>query len=240
MRDYQLNFRGFPDNASLAADLAGDIASFLHGAMAKRGFASLVVSGGSTPVPFFQALSQAAIPWEKVIVTLADERWVDPSDSASNEGLVRRHLLQNRASVARFVGLKTEDASAGAGERNCEKRIRSIPRPFDVLVLGMGNDGHTASLFPDAAGLPLAIDMDSGRLCLAVRPGSASHDRMTMTLPALIDCRKIMLHITGKEKLKIFETALAAAPLSADVLHEMPIRHILARARSPVTVYWAP
>ncbi|MCJ7602204.1 MAG: 6-phosphogluconolactonase [Desulfobulbaceae bacterium] len=240
MQRYQFHFQGFQDNDGLAVDLARYIASLLQGAMAKRGSASLVVSGGSTPVPFFQALSLANIPWAKVIVTLADERWVDPSDNDSNERLVRRHLLQNRAASAKFWGLKTEDASAQEGEMNCEKRILSIPRPFDVLVLGMGDDGHTASLFPGAADLPRATDMNCGRLCMAIRPLSANHDRMTITLPALIDCRKIILHITGKEKLKVFEKALAAAPLSEDVLNKMPVRYVLARAKSPVTVYWAP
>jgi 6-phosphogluconolactonase len=240
MPDYQVHFQGFQDGDGLAVDLARYIASFLQGAMAKRGAASLVVSGGSTPVPFFQALSLANIPWAKVIVTLADERWIDPSDNDSNERLVRQHLLQNRAAVAKFVGLKTEDASALAGEMSCGKRILSIARPFDVLVLGMGNDGHTASLFPGAAALPRATDMDCSRLCMAIRPLTASHDRMTLTLPALIDSRKIVLLIIGREKLKIFEKALAAEPLSEDVLNEMPIRHILARAKSPVAVYWAP
>ena len=240
MQPYQVHFQRFQDGGGLAVDLARYIASFLQGAMAKRGSASLVVSGGSTPVPFFQALSLENITWQKVIVTLADERWVDPSDNDSNERLVRRHLLQNRAALAKFFGLKTEDASAYEGERNCEKKILSIPRPFDVLVLGMGNDGHTASLFPGAADLPRATDMDSGRLCMAIRPLSASHDRMTITLPALIDSRKIILLITGREKLKIFEKALAAEPLSEDVLNEMPVRYVLARAKSPVTVYWAP
>lgn len=240
MQHYQFHFQGFQDGDGLAVGLARDIASFLQEAMAKKNSVSLVVSGGSTPVPFFQALSLANIPWTKVIITLSDERWVDPSDNDSNEKLVRRHLLQNRAAAAKFVGLKTEDASALAGEKNCEKRLLSIPRPVDVLVLGMGNDGHTASFFPGAAALSQATDMHSGRLCVAIRPLTASHDRMTMTLPALIDCRKIILHITGKEKLKIFEKALAADPLSGDVLNEMPVRYVLARAKSPVTVYWAP
>ncbi|MBU0964854.1 MAG: 6-phosphogluconolactonase [Proteobacteria bacterium] len=240
MQEYQVHFQGFHDRPSLAVGLARDIASFLHGVMAKKGFASLVVSGGSTPVPLFQTLSQENIPWQKVLVTLADERWVDPSDNDSNEKLVRRHLLQNRAAAAKFIGLKTGDDTALAGEKSCEKRLLSIPGPFDVLVLGMGDDGHTASLFPGAANLPGATDMDSGRLCMAMSPLNAIHDRMTMTLPALIDSSKIILLITGKGKLQIFEKALAAKPLSAAVLNEMPIRHVLARAKSPVSVCWAP
>jgi 6-phosphogluconolactonase len=240
MQDYQVQFQGFQDGPSLAVGLARRIGSTLDAALAKRDFASLVVSGGSTPVPLFQALSRENISWRKVIVTLADERWVDPADHDSNENLVRRHLLRNRAAAAKFIGLKTEDATARQGEINCEKRLLAIPRPFDVLVLGMGDDGHTASLFPGAAELAGATDLDSGRLCMAMSPLTASHDRMTMTLPALLDANKIILLLTGRKKLKIFEKALAAEPLSLDVLSEMPIRHVLARAKSPVAVCWAP
>ncbi|MCK9294694.1 MAG: 6-phosphogluconolactonase [Desulfobulbaceae bacterium] len=240
MADYQVHFQGFHDGASLAAGLAGDIAPLLHGAIAKRGFASLVVSGGSTPVPLFQALSRENIPWQKVLVTLADERWVDPSDHDSNEKLVRQHLLQNRAAAAKFIGLKTEDATARQGEINCEKRLLAIPRPFDVLVLGMGDDGHTASLFPGATELAGATALDCPRLCMAIKPLTASHERMTMTLPALLDSSKIILLISGRAKLQVFEKALAAEPLSLDVLNEMPVRFVMARAKAPVAVCWAP
>ena len=238
--DYKIHFRGFKDGALLAAELACNIAYFLAAALGKRGAASLVVSGGSTPVSLFAALSQEDIDWERVRVTLADERWVDTTDSASNERLVRAHLLRNRAVAAQFVGLKTSHAVARDGEEECAARVRAIPKPFDVLVLGMGEDGHTASLFPRAAELAAATDPHSGRLCLAVRPAIAPHERMTLTLPALLASRKIILHITGKTKLHVLEQALAAEPLSAEVLNDMPIRHVLARAREAVSVYWAP
>ena len=239
-QDYRVHFRGFKDGALLAAELACNIAYFLASAVSKRGGASLVVSGGSTPVPLFVALSREDIDWGRVRITLADERWVDPTDSASNEKLVRAHLLQNRAAAARFVGLKTGHALARDGEEECAARVGAIPRPFDVLVLGMGEDGHTASLFPHAAELAAATDLHSGRLCLALRPATAPHDRMTLTLPALLASGKIILHITGKTKLQVLEQALAAEPLSAGVLNDMPIRHVLALAREAVSVYWAP
>jgi 6-phosphogluconolactonase len=237
---YKVHFRGFTDRDRLAAGLAADTASLLAAALAKGDEASLVVSGGSTPVPFFAALAQEDIGWERVHVTLADERWVAPADSASNEGLVRAHLLRGRAAAARFVGLKTGHALARDGEEECDARIRALPRPFAVVVLGMGEDGHTASFFPGAAELAAATDPHAGRLCQALRPATAPNERMTLTLPALLAGGRIMLHITGKTKLRILEQALAEEPLAVGVLNAMPVRHVLARAREAVHVYWAP
>ena len=144
-------FKEFQDSPALVAALANQVAGLLRAAIKERGRASLVVSGGATPVPFFAALSAQALDWQQVTITLADERWVDPADPDSNEQLVRRHLLQNRAAAARFVGLKTGAITAVQGEKECGARLALVPRPFDALILGMGNDGHTASLFPQAS-----------------------------------------------------------------------------------------
>ena len=224
----------FTDPALLARELAGRVADLLAAAIKEKGRATLVVSGGSTPVPFFQALAQEDIAWQHVVITLADERWVPPDDPASNEGLVRRHLLRDKAQAARFVGLYTGAAQAALGEKECEKRITALGLPFDVLILGMGNDGHTASLFPGAANLQKATEMDSGRLCQTMTPLDAPHDRMTLTLPALLQAENIFLHITGSKKKQVLEKALAAGPPE-----EMPIRFILSEAASPVRIYWA-
>lgn len=228
-------FKEFKDSPTLVAALAGQVADLLRSAIKERGQASLVVSGGSTPVPFFAALSALALDWRQVVVTLADERWVDPMDADSNEHLVRQHLLQNRAAVARFVGLKNEALSAVQGEKECAERLALLPRPFDVLVLGMGKDGHTASLFPQAARLGEALNMDSGTLCLAITPPAAPHERMTLTLPALLQSRQIILHLVGPDKRAVYERALAKGPVA-----EMPIRAVLGQAFAPVTVFWAP
>ena len=228
-------FKEFKDSATLVAALAGEVADLLRAGISARGQASLVVSGGSTPVPFFAAISELALDWKQVVITLADERWVDPADTDSNERLVRIHLLQNRAAAASFVGLKTGAVTAVQGEKECADRLALLPKPFDVLILGMGNDGHTASLFPQAARLGEALALDSGKLCMGITPPVAPHERMTLTLPALLHSRQIILHLVGAEKRAVYERALANGPVA-----EMPIRAVLGQIAAPVTVFWAP
>ena len=225
----------FHDSPALVASLAEQVAGLLQTGIKERGRASLVVSGGTTPVPFFAALSAQALAWQQVTITLADERWVDPADPDSNEHLVRRYLLQNGAASAGFVGLKTGAATARKGEKECEDRLALLPRPFAVLILGMGNDGHTASLFPQATRLGEALAMDSGRLCLAITPPATPHERMPLTLPALLQSRRIILHLAGPGKRAVYEKALADGPVA-----EMPIRAVLRQTAVPVTVFWAP
>ena len=219
----------------LAEILADEIAGCLAEAVTAKGWGALVVSGGSTPEPLFRLLSRKKIAWPKISITLADERWVDISDSSSNEHLVRSLLLQNDAAAARFIGLKNSASTAASGEQECHEILSALPRPFDVVILGMGDDGHTASLFPGAVRLAEALDMKSGRNCLAVTPPDAPFDRMTLTLPTLLDSRQIILHITGGRKKKVLDRALAE-----DTSNEMPVRSILRQQRTPVRIFWAP
>ncbi len=235
MSEYNVGFHGFKDPFSLADNLAEQTSFLLGKAISERGRASLVVSGGSTPVPFFEALSMEDIDWKKVTITLADERWVSPSKPASNERLVRQHLLKMRAAEAKFVGLYTGAITAHDGEKLCAHLIAEMGLPFDVLVLGMGGDGHTASFFPGAANLHNATDMQSGKMCVAITPPSAAHDRMTLTLPALIQSKNILLHIIGTEKLRVFEKSLLQG-----AEEEMPIRYFFTKTSSPLKAFWAP
>ncbi len=225
----------FSDRHTLVDTLAERIDEALSSSLADHGRASLAVSGGSTPVPLFERLSGLDIPWQKVVITLVDERWVAPSEPDSNEQLVQRHLLRNKAAAAAFVGLKNSAVTAGEGATECEQQLRQIPRPFTVLILGMGNDGHTASLFPGAEQLAAATAMDSGATCMAVTPTAAPHERMTLTLPAILDAGEIILHISGQEKKAVLEQAEAAGPPE-----KMPVRFVLRQQKTPVTVYWAP
>jgi 6-phosphogluconolactonase len=234
----------FDQPGRLASALAESVAEDLTRAVADRGRASLVVSGGSTPLPFFSALSKHALPWDQVWVTLADERWVDPQDDASNEKLVRTRLLQDQASAAHFVALKNAAPSPEDGEAECELALSGVPRPFDVVVLGMGEDGHTASLFPGAERLNEALDPSSTCTCLAMRPPGAAGTagtagstvpRMTLTLAALLDSRRTIIHITGDAKWQVYRHALAPGPAA-----DLPVRAILNRGPEPIDVYWSP
>ncbi len=227
-------FHEFADQQTLCQELSQRICAALQKAVAERGKASLVVSGGSTPVPLFAALSEISIKWDRVFITLADERWVEVSDKDSNEASVRRHLMRNQAKDVHFHGLKNSHVSAVDGESECGKELASFPRPFDIVILGMGPDGHTASLFPRSSRLSEALDMGSGRLCMAMTPVTAPHDRMTLTLPALLDSRQIYLHLSGKEKRAVYEKSLGG-----NSIEEMPIRAVLDQDKVPVDVYWA-
>jgi 6-phosphogluconolactonase len=225
----------FRDQGALIAALTNQVVQALKQGIDLDGRASLAVSGGSTPQPLFRELARQDIPWQKVVITLVDERWVAPSDPASNENLVRQYLLQDRAAIATFIGLKNDAQTAEEGEVQCKEELRKVPRPFTVLILGMGNDGHTASLFPGSAQLKAATDMQSGKTCMATMPVDAPHERMTLTLPTLLDSQQIILHITGQEKKAVLEQAQAEGPAEA-----MPIRYILRQQKRLVDVYWVP
>ncbi|MCJ7687083.1 MAG: 6-phosphogluconolactonase [Desulfobacteraceae bacterium] len=227
-------FHEFADQQTLCQKLSQRICMALQKAIAERGKASLVVSGGSTPVPLFTAMSEISMKWDRVFITLADERWVEVSDRDSNEASVRKHLMRNQAEGAHFHGLKNSHASAVDGEKECEEGLVLLPVPFDIVILGMGLDGHTASLFPGASRLNDAVDMSSGRLCMAMIPVTAPHGRMTLTLPALLDSRQIYLHLSGEEKRDVYERALGG-----DSVEKMPIRAVLNQDKVPVNVYWA-
>lgn len=226
----------FSDRKAMARQFAIEIGHQLSNAVDQRGSACLVVSGGNTPKSLFDALSFQDLPWGQVSVTLADERWVDPRSDQSNEFLVREHLLRNNASKARFVPLKTEAETPEAGEPECNLRIGTLPRPFDLVLLGIGEDGHTASLVPDAPELDELFAPSGGKLCCASRPPSKTAPRITMTLPCLLDTRAIIYHLFGADKWLVYKRAL-----DGEDVRQMPVRAILDRAdKIPQTVFWAP
>lgn len=230
----------YSDRERLVQALATDCACALQKGIKERSQASFLVSGGSTPEPVYRELSKRPLPWPQISVALVDERWVDKSASGSNQAFIENSLLQNNAAGAPLLGMKTPHATAAEGEADCQRAYTELPRPFDVCVLGMGSDGHTASLFPHAQGLEEALDPNSAQLCRAISAQQSavtgSHtERMTLTLAAILQARDIKLLITGQEKLRVYREAL----LGSDEL-EMPVRSILKQGLKPVTVYWAP
>lgn len=223
----------FSDTASLNAAFAKRVAELLKRAIESRGQASLLVSGGRTPLPFFQQLKEEKIDWSKVIVSLADERWVAADDTASNEKLVTENLLQGNAASAKFLSLKTNDANAQMAIKELTDRFSQVTRPFDVVILGMGEDGHTASLFPCSEQIEQGLDRNNTETFIAVTPGEAPHQRMSFTFTALMNSKNLFLHLTGDAKKAVFEQALAGN----DEL-EMPIRAFL--HNTDIELIWAP
>jgi len=220
----------FIDGALAAADMARRIAFILEDAISARGVASIALSGGRSPRPVLEALAQATLDWDKVIVTLVDERWVEPDHADSNERLIRETLLQGNAAKARFVGMKNAAADAYAGQPACEAAFAQLPWPLDIVLLGMGEDGHTASLFPQAK--ELAEGLSSQALTIAVTPPAAPHQRMSMSASAILKSRHIFLQIGGAAKKAVYDRALEGGPVE-----ELPIRLALCQHGVSVEVW---
>ena len=225
----------FADGAALAEALASTVASALAAAIAARGTASIAVSGGSTPKAFFKALSGKAIDWSKVTITLVDERFVPADNPRSNHLLVKDNLLTGNATVARVLPLYHPASDADAAAEIATQETAAIGRPFDVVVLGMGTDGHTASFFPGSDRLADALSADTPRGVMRMEAEGAGETRLTFTFTSLQDARLLVLHIEGQGK----KDVLAKAQQAADEA-EMPIRAVLGRAKTPVDIYWAP
>jgi 6-phosphogluconolactonase len=232
---YSAQERRFPNAAALTEALCGEIVASLQAGLAAGRGVSLVVPGGHTPVPLFDRLSSAQLDWSSVWVTLTDERWVDPHSSASNERLVREHLLRNAAAEAQFAGLKSAHADPQSAAASCWSALAELPRPFDFVLLGMGDDGHVASLFPDSPRLATALDLSQPPGCVGMNAPAAPRTRMSLNLRALLDARRIAVLIVGDAKWATYERARARGPAV-----DMPVRALFAQQNVPVTVWWAP
>jgi 6-phosphogluconolactonase len=225
----------FANAAALTEALMRDITGALQDGLAAGRGASLAVPGGRSPVALFERLASAELDWDDVWVTLTDERWVDASSASSNEKLVRDHLLREIAAEANFVGLKNAATEAHAGAQASWSSVAEIPRPFDFMLLGMGEDGHVASLFPKSPGLATALDLTQPPGCVAMTAPVAPRERLSLNLRALLDSRRIAILIIGKEKWATYERARVHGAAA-----EMPIRALLQQQNVPVSVYWSP
>lgn len=211
----------YENREALASGLADRVARGLSRAISRTGSATLAVSGGTTPTLFFEHLSREPITWDKVTITLVDERQVDEDSPRSNARLARNSLLQNNAKAAKFVPLFRNELAASA-------------LGLDVVVLGMGDDGHTASFFPNGDRLPEALDIKTVSALLPMQAPNAGEPRLTFTLPAVLKAKVLCLHIEGANKQAVLEKAIAGT----DVF-EMPIRAVLQSDR-PLDIFWCP
>lgn len=219
-------FDSAPDAATA---LAGAVSAALAAAIRERGEAVLAVSGGRSPVAFLQSLAASDLDWSRLTVTLVDERLVPEDHADSNAALVRQHLLTGTAAAACFLPLAVvpDDAAASLAA------ARAAYRQPDVTVLGMGDDGHTASLFPAAPELAAGLALPSAERLITVTPPAAPHARISMTLAALLASGRLFLAIQGAGKRRVFEQARQA------VSDALPISHVLHHTEVPLDVYWA-
>lgn len=216
------------------------IVQILGAAIERKGSASLAVSGGSSPKPLFRALSKASLNWSKVVITLVDDRWVSPDHKDSNEKLVRENLLVGAAAEAQWVPLYNGNDTPYSGLDECIETLQGQPvlaNPLDVVLLGMGEDGHTASLFPCSNEVEQAVSLEYADTCIAVTPGSAPHARISLSLKKIVSAQHLFLLLRGKGKWEVFENA--ESNLSRDAWKEMPIRAVMAEAGAKFSVYWA-
>jgi 6-phosphogluconolactonase len=229
-------FHAFATFDQLSQSLADKISRELRQAVNARGQASLVVPGGTTPGAFFDVLRNTPVPWDRVIVTLTDERWVPMDSERSNQRLVTTRLLTGPAR-SQLVSLKSDRSRARDGVEGIEASLAAIARPFDVVLAGMGDDGHTASWIPGADGLVDALDISLRSLVCAIEPPASSglDERMTLTLRALLDSRTICVLLRGGTKRETYDRALAGRDVLA-----MPIRALMFQDRVSVEFFWAP
>lgn len=221
-----------PDRETLARLVAEEIAGTLRESLETRGRATVAVPGGTTPGPVIAHLGAARLHWPNVVILPGDERWVPQTDERSNERLIRECLRGTAAERAVIQSLYDGSDSPETGARNLNPRIARL-LPLDVCLLGMGADGHTASLFPDAPELSDALSPTPERPLVATHPASMPEARITFSGPALFDSRRLMLIITGAEKIDVLDKAMEPGPIE-----EMPIRFML--GREDIEVHRAP
>ncbi len=225
----------FPSREAASKAAAALAVATLGAAVLARGHASLMVSGGSTPVGTFEHLATAHFDWAKVTAGLVDERWVPPDHPDSNERLVRTHLLKDLAAAAAFIPMKTPAGAPGAAVPDRNDAYAPFCNPADFVLLGMGTDGHTASWFP---GNPAMADLVSplhGRCIAAVEaPGATVAQRMTLTVPAVTRARRGLLLVFGETKRGVLKAAGSADPL------QYPVRHAMDGMGDRLAIYWAP
>jgi 6-phosphogluconolactonase len=228
-----LNFHEYESRSDAAIAAGKRIINALHRRLETDDAAAVVLTGGTTPAAVYGYMAHKDLDWHRVHVLLSDERWVPADHADSNEGMLRTALERSRASYARIQAFADLTKSPDERCKELDDVIQDLPLPFTSVLLGMGSDGHFASLFPDADNLQQGLDLQSSGSFVAVETASSPYPRISMTLAALLRCEEILLLISGDEKRAILERA--AEPGS-----ELPIANLLRQTRVPVDVFWSP
>ncbi len=223
----------FDSKNAASAALADHIARRLEAAVAKRGSASIVVSGGTSPLATYRALRRYKLPWHKVTVVPSDERLVPPDHEDSNSGMLRREFMQEEAATARLLSLADAAVPDDTQLASLNARLDRLARPLDIVLLGLGDDGHTASLFPDSP--DIGNTLNGTDFCVLQEPAHLDVARLSLTPALLLDAREIILLFFGAEKRAVYDCAVAGGDVE-----EMPIRFVLQQQVTPVSTFWAP
>jgi 6-phosphogluconolactonase len=223
----------YPERLAASRAAAELISNALGESLRRMDRAGLVVSGGTTPGDCFGFLSEKSLDWSRVDIVPSDERWVPADHPDSNQGMIQSELMQHEAASAQFVPFHREGLEASQAPEAIERDLNALTRPFNCCLLGMGDDGHFASLFPDFAGLRKALDPGSDESCVLVETSGSDHLRVSLTLSALLDSELVLLLFFGQSKLDVFNSASASAG-------NYPVEALLKQQRTPVRALWAP
>lgn len=210
-----MNLREYADREMLAMDVANMLAGELKQTLRTNDTASIAVPGGTTPAPVFDMLSATALEWDRVTILPGDERWVPEDDTQSNARLIRQHLLTGQSAKAQFMSLYMPGTDVIQGAALAAQRIAPV-LPLSIVLLGMGADMHTASIFPDAAGLQAALAPDAPA-AVAITPPGQQMARVTLTASVLKDATSKHIVIFGDDKRQALERARHLPPEKAPV-----------------------
>jgi 6-phosphogluconolactonase len=225
----------YEDAEEMADAVAGDVGFIVESALDARGSCLLALPGGRTPQPIFAKLAEANLPWKKVTIIPTDDRLVPMQDERSNVRAIAQAFLK---AGARVVPIATEIPDHKLAGNSADARLQDLPWPPDLCWLGMGEDGHVASIFagPDLAD---ALDAPKARRAVGVMPDPMPADapvaRVTLSRAAILSARTILITITGQKKRKLLEQAIADGQSS-----KLPIGCVLAEAEQPIDIHWAP
>jgi 6-phosphogluconolactonase len=231
------SWQSIESDAAPATHLARYIADVAQRAINERGTALVALSGGRTPRATYTELAKLPLAWEQLTFVPTDERFVAPTHEFSNEGMLRAALLQGPAASAYFISLWSSAATAAAAATTANQRLSGFAQPFDFVLLGMGMDGHVASLFPGAEQLAAALGPQHGESVAPLMPGPGAPppavERLTLTLPRLLNARRICLLVSGQAKRELLLRAVQESAAS-----RWPVSALFSASAPPVDVIW--